>query len=631
MPHTTTDAVADNISETGDNNIAKEVIQEPEPEKEIIQDIVDETPVLPVPDASIDANKEITEPAVTIAEDTTTSEGGKGKMTETEMDVNNTKTETDKSKLESDSNPALTIKEEILKESEAVNEATETEAACIPSGEASCIPISGIQVDKEEQVDAIINKPEKCETKTDKSKLESDSNPALTTKEEAVNETTEPKVECIPNVEASCVPISDITVEKEEQVDTITKEAEKSETQNSNVTDVVDDAIKEPEKETIPDIVDQTPVIPVADTSIDTNKESTKPAVTVANVATVEVENVQNLEPVVKPEKPENEVEVADESKDIEMMTNENKSSILEEKELRGGDNSSTPTTESEKTDDKKQTMENLTSTEPCTNKKSVEHSVPEPEIEKDKGTDDASEENPRKDTKEKTIVVEAEHKKELLSGKENEKQDTKNGEEKSQNEAVLKEILPSSQTEKETPKLDVSSDTLKTNGEEKKTSSLTIPAMSINGKSSQPLLSNAVEKDEKKSESSEKKPEVEEANEDKPITTTSDDNTNAKEEYLTPPPLPVKKAGLKDEKAKETSKSAAATKINLGEPPKPPVRTKGPKAEANESKSSDKIEDNPSTSRQTPISHQDSVRPEQPKGLLGFIKGFFTCMGGKK
>merc|ERR1712203_1305324 len=153
---------------------------------------------------------------------------------------------------------------------------------------------------------------------------------------------------------------------------------------------------------------------------------------------------------------------------------------------------------------------------------------------------------------------------------------------------------------------------------------------MSINGKSSQPLLSNRVEKDEKKSKSPEEKPKVEQAKEDKPITPTSDDNTNAKEEYLTPPPLPLKKAGLKDEKAKETSKSAAATKINLGEPPKPPVRTKGPKAEANESKNSDTTEDNPSTSRQTPINHQDSVRPEQPKGLLGFIKSSFTCMGGK-
>merc|ERR1712008_591603 len=104
---------------------------------------------------------------------------------------------------------------------------------------------------------------------------------------------------------------------KEEQIDAITKEAEKSETKNS-VTDVVDDAIQEPEKETIQDIVDETPVLPVADTSIDTNKESTEPAVTVANVATVEEENLQNPEPVVKPEKPENEVEVAEESKDIE-------------------------------------------------------------------------------------------------------------------------------------------------------------------------------------------------------------------------------------------------------------------------------------------------------------------------
>jgi hypothetical protein len=66
-------------------------------------------------------------------------------MAETEMDVNDTKTETDKSKLESDSNPALTIKEEILKESEAVDEATESDAACIPNVEASCVPITCIQ------------------------------------------------------------------------------------------------------------------------------------------------------------------------------------------------------------------------------------------------------------------------------------------------------------------------------------------------------------------------------------------------------------------------------------------------------------------------------------------------------
>merc|ERR1712008_268849 len=113
------------------------------------------------------------------------------------------------------------------------------------------------------------------------------------------------------------------------------------------------------------------------------------------------------------------------------------------------------------------------------------------------------------------------------------------NGEEKSQNEAVLKEIAPSLQTEKETPELDVSSDTVKTKGEEEKSNSLTIPAMSITGKSSQPLPSNTVEKDEKKSESPEGKPKAEQAKEEEPITTTSDDNTNAKEEYLTPPPLP--------------------------------------------------------------------------------------------
>merc|ERR1712008_370124 len=178
----------------------------------------------------------------------------------------------------------------------------------------------------------------------------------------------------------------------------------------------------------------------------------------------------------------------------------------------------------------------------------------------------------PTKDANEETIAVEAKHEKELLAGKEDEKQDTKNGEEKSQNEAVLKEIAPSLQTEKETPKLDVSSDAVKTKEKEEKSNSLTIPAMSITGKSSQPLPSNTVEKDEKKSESPEEKPKAEQAKEDKPITTTSDDNTNAKEEYLTPPPLPIKKAGLKDEKTKETSKSAAAaTKINLGEPPKPP------------------------------------------------------------
>merc|ERR1712051_148761 len=145
----------------------------------------------------------------------------------------------------------------------------------------------------------------------------------------------------------------------------------------------------------------------------------------------------------------------------------------------REGDNSSTPTTESENTDEKKQTAENLTSTEPCINKGSVEHSVPEPEIEKDNGTDDASEEKTIKNVNEETIAVEAEQEKELLAVKEDEKQDTKNGEEKSQNESVLKEIAPSLQSEKETPEQDVRSDTVKTKGEEEKSSSLTIPQMS--------------------------------------------------------------------------------------------------------------------------------------------------------
>merc|ERR1712008_274735 len=113
------------------------------------------------------------------------------------------------------------------------------------------------------------------------------------------------------------------------------------------------------------------------------------------------------------------------------------------------------------------------------------------------------------------------------------------NGEEKSQNEAVLKEIAPSLETEKETPKLDVSSDAVETKGEEEKRNSLTIPVMSITEKSSQPLPSNTVEKDEKKSESPEEKPKAEQAKEDKPTTTTSDDNTNFKEDFLTPPPLP--------------------------------------------------------------------------------------------
>jgi len=79
----------------------------------------------------------------------------------------------------------------------------------------------------------------------------------------------------------------------------------------------------------------------------------------------------------------------------------------------------------------KKETTENLTSTEPCINEMPIEHSVPEPEIENDKGTDDALEEKTRKDSNEETIFAEAEHEKEVLAGKEDEKQDTKNGEEK--------------------------------------------------------------------------------------------------------------------------------------------------------------------------------------------------------
>ena len=96
LPRTTTDAVSENVSETVDKNIAKEVIQEPEPEKENIPDIGEETPVLPVHDASIDTNKESIEPVVTVVEDTSTSKGGEAKITEAEMDVKNTKTETDK-------------------------------------------------------------------------------------------------------------------------------------------------------------------------------------------------------------------------------------------------------------------------------------------------------------------------------------------------------------------------------------------------------------------------------------------------------------------------------------------------------------------------------------------------------
>ena len=95
---------------------------------------------------------------------------------------------------------------------------------------------------------------------------------------EVVNEAADPETACIPNVEASCVPISGIQVKKEEQVDAMTQEAEKSETKNSNVTNAVDEyAIPEPEKETIPDIVDETPVLPVHDASIDANKENTEP------------------------------------------------------------------------------------------------------------------------------------------------------------------------------------------------------------------------------------------------------------------------------------------------------------------------------------------------------------------
>ena len=77
--------------------------------------------------------------------------------------------------------------------------------------------------------------------------------------------------------------------------------------------------------------------------------------------------------------------------------------------------------------------------------------------------------------------------------------------------------------------------------------------------------------------------------------------------------------------------------------PPKPPARSKASRMDStsSENKSSQEAASASSSAgaaaatagptSKVPINHQDSVQPQQSTGIIGYIKGIFSCMTSRK
>merc|ERR1719468_617929 len=81
-----------------------------------------------------------------------------------------------------------------------------------------------------------------------------------------------------------------------------------------------------------------------------------------------------------------------------------------------------------------------------------------------------------------------------------------------------------------------------------------------------------------------------------------------------------------------EVEKKSVAPSSASITPPKPPARTKGTKSEpAAASTATSEPEVAAPEPARTPISHQDSVQPQQQGGIMGYIRSFFSCVSSKK
>merc|ERR1711953_1539393 len=73
--------------------------------------------------------------------------------------------------------------------------------------------------------------------------------------------------------------------------------------------------------------------------------------------------------------------------------------------------------------------------------------------------------------------------------------------------------------------------------------------------------------------------------------------------------------------------------------PPKPPARSKASRMDSTSSENKNSQEATGSSSSaggaagtsKVPINHQDSVQPQQSTGIIGWIKGVFSCMTSRK
>merc|ERR1719468_1111536 len=93
-----------------------------------------------------------------------------------------------------------------------------------------------------------------------------------------------------------------------------------------------------------------------------------------------------------------------------------------------------------------------------------------------------------------------------------------------------------------------------------------------------------------------------------------------------------TQKEGEKKSVVPEVEKKSVAPSSASITPPKPPARTKGTKSEpAAASTATSEPEVAAPEPARTPISHQDSVQPQQQGGIMGYIRSFFSCVSSKK